>query len=157
MKTVNITIRPMTDDDLPAVLEIENLCFFAPWKEQAFKYEIHENPVSNSWVIELEESGTNLKNVFGYCIYWHTFDSATLCKIAVHPALHRCQLGSAMMDEILNDCYAKKVRNITLEVRKYNAKAHSFYLKHGFKDVVIKPQYYEDGEDAIYMMRAIDF
>ena len=56
------------------------------------------------------------------------------------------------MKEALADANAKKVRSLTLEVRKSNQKAINFYLKHGFKVVVEKPQYYSNGEDAIYMM-----
>jgi len=149
MQLLNVEVRPMTDKDIPSVMEIENLCFVAPWKEKDLMYELHDNPVSNPWVIELEANG--VKSICGFCDYWQTFDSATICQIAVHPQIQRHQLGSAMMDEIINDCYAKKVRTLCLEVRKSNAKAINFYKKHGFKEILIKPNYYSNGEDAIYM------
>ena len=152
MDYLYVTVREATDADVPAILEIENLCFVAPWKEKDIRYEIHENPVSNVWVIELENKEQNIKSVVGYCDYWHTFDSATIAKIAVHPQLQHKQLGSAMMDEIVNDCYAKKVRTLTLEVRENNEKAINFYLKHGFKQECIKPHYYDNGDNAIYMI-----
>ena len=152
MDYLYVTVREATDADIPAILEIENLCFVAPWKEKDIHYEMHENPVSNVWVIELENKEQNIKSVVGYCDYWHTFDSATLAKIAVHPQLQHKQLGSAMMDEIVNDCYAKKVRTLTLEVRENNEKAIKFYLKHGFKQECIKPHYYDNGDNAIYMI-----
>jgi ribosomal-protein-alanine N-acetyltransferase len=88
----------------------------------------------------------------GFCDYWETFDSATICQIAVHPYLQRKQLGSAMMDEIYNDCYAKKIRTLTLEVRTTNEKAINFYKKHGFKTETTKPHYYDNGDDAYYMI-----
>jgi len=153
MQYLNISVRPMEDKDLPAVLELENLCFKAPWNANQLRYEMHENPVSNCWVIELEDANSNLKSICGFSIYWQTFDSATICQIAVHPQIQRHQLGSAMMDEIINDCRAKKVRTICLEVRESNAKAINFYKKHGFEQVVIKPHYYSNGENAIYMTR----
>ena len=98
MDYLYVTVREAKDEDVPAILELENLCFKEPWKESTIKYEMHENPVSNVWVIELEEKSQNLKSVVGYCDYWHTFDSATIAQIAVHPTLQRKQLGSAMMD-----------------------------------------------------------
>ena len=156
MDYLYVTVREATDEDIPAILELENLCFVDPWKESTIRYEMHENPVSNVWVIELEEKSQNLKSVVGYCDYWHTFDSATIAQIAVHPSLQRKQLGSAMMDEIINDCYAKKVRTLTLEVRASNSKAINFYLKHGFKKELTKPHYYKNGEDAIYMIRNVE-
>ena len=124
--------------DLPAVIEIENLCFVSKWGEKEFLYEINENPVSNPWVIELDDNNGH-KSICGFVIYWQTFDSATICQIAVHPGIQRHQLGSAMMDEVINDCYAKKVRTICLEVRKSNQKAINFYAKHGFiQKLIIK-------------------
>ena len=156
MDYLYVTVREATDEDIPAILELENLCFVDPWKESTIRYEMHENPVSNVWVIELEEKSQNLKSVVGYCDYWHTFDSATIAQIAIHPSLQRKQLGSAMMDEIINDCYAKKVRTLTLEVRASNSKAINFYLKHGFKKELTKPHYYKNGEDAIYMIRNVE-
>ena len=57
-----------------------------------------------------------------------------------------------MMDEIYNDCYAKKVRTLTLEVRTNNTSAINFYKKHGFKIETTKPHYYDNGDDAYYMI-----
>ena len=156
MEFLHITVREMEEKDLPAVLEVENLCFKKPWEKKDFLYEMHENAYSNPWVIELGNNDESIVSVVGFCIYWQTFDSATICQIAVHPTLQRKQLGSVMMDEIITDCYAKRVQTLTLEVRKSNLQAINFYKKHGFEEVVVKPHYYEDGEDAIYMMRKVD-
>lgn len=156
MEFVTVNIREMEEKDLPSVLEIENACFIDPWKRENYIYEMTENPVSCPWVVELSSSNSDQVVIAGYCIYWHTFDSATICKIAVHPAIQKRQLGSAMMDEIINDCYAKKVAYLTLEVRKSNYKAISFYEKHGFKKELVKERYYSNGEDAIYMIRRVD-
>ena len=154
MQFINIEIRKMEKRDLPAVMEIENLCFIAPWKEENLLAEM-ENQYANIWVIELSADGVN-KQVVGFSDYWQTFDSATICQIAIHPGIRRRQLGSALMDEIINDCYAKRVQNITLEVRKSNQIAINFYKKHGFKETLTKPNYYSNGEDAIYMMRGVN-
>lgn len=154
MQYLNVEIRKMEIKDLPSVMEIEKLCFVSSWAEKDFLYEMNENPVSNPWVIELDD-GAGHKSICGFSIYWKTFESATICQIAIHPGIQRHQLGSALMDEIINDCYAKKVKNLCLEVRKSNQKAINFYLKHGFKQELIKPNYYSNGEDAIYMIREV--
>lgn len=156
MDYLYVTVREAKDEDIPAIMELENLCFVDPWKKENVMYEMHENPVSNFWVIELEEKTQNIKSVVGFCDYWNTFDSATIAQIAVHPTLQRKQLGSAMMDEIINDCFAKKVQTLTLEVRASNEKAINFYLKHGFKKELLKEKYYKDGEDAVYMIRKVE-
>ena len=153
MQNLFINIREAKDDDLPLIMQIESICFpHGAWKEENILYELHDNPVAHFWVIELALNEEDGYRVVGFCDYWETFDSATICQIAVHPYLQRKQLGTAMMDEIYNDCYAKKVQTITLEVRVGNEKAINFYKKQGFEIETIKPHYYDNGEDAYYMI-----
>ena len=57
-----------------------------------------------------------------------------------------------MMDEINNDCFAKKIQTVTLEVRVGNTAAINFYKKYGFEIETTKPHYYDNGEDAYYMI-----
>ena len=83
MDYINVEIRKMTIEDLPSVLEIENLCFVSKWSERDFLYELNENKVSNLWVVELSASSTNQKSVVGFIDFWITFDSATISQIAV--------------------------------------------------------------------------
>ena len=153
MQNLYINIREANNDDLPAIMEIEGLCFpHGAWREENILYELNENPVSHFWVIELALKEEDKYQVVGFCDYWETFDSATICQIAVHPYLQRKQLGSAMMDEIYNDCLAKKIITLTLEVRVGNKPAINFYKKHGFEIETTKPHYYDNGEDAYYMI-----
>ena len=153
MQNLFINIREATINDLPIIMQIENLCFpHGAWKEENIIYELKENPVAHFLVIELSLEDKNDSRVVGFCDYWETFDSATICQIAVHPYLQRKQLGTAMMDEIFNDCYAKKIQTLTLEVRVGNVPAINFYKKYGFEIEVTKPHYYDNGEDAYYMI-----
>ena len=50
------------------------------------------------------------------------------------------------------DCRAVK---ITLEVKESNTPAIKLYMKNGFIPVGVKPNYYHDGSDAIYMQRTL--
>lgn len=143
-------IRPANKDDLTSLSRIENICFKHPWKDSDILYELEENPVSNIIVIESNNQ------VVGFADYWITFDSATIAQIAVDPLFQRNHLGSELMKEILDDCFAKRVQFVTLEVRISNSKAIAFYEKNDFKREVIKPHYYDNGEDAIYMIRKVE-
>lgn len=140
-------IRPAERKDIPTLLEIENECFILPWKEKDLLYELNENPVNRMYV--LEENNV----ILGFIDFWITFDSATIAQIAIRKAYQGNHLADKLMQEMIDDCYASKAYSITLEVRKSNIKAINLYKKFGFKEIVIKPHYYDNGEDAIYMVR----
>ena len=133
--------------DIPSILVIENECFIKPWSEKDIHYELNENPVSVVYV--LEEG----KQIVGFLDFWITFDSATIAQIAIKKTYQGKHLSHLLMQEMIDDCFAKKVNSITLEVRINNIKAINMYTKYGFEKVVIKPHYYDNGEDALYMVR----
>lgn len=145
------SIRPMEECDLEVVMYLENTCFIAPWGLKELTYEINDNPVSNLWVIESSISG-----IVGFVDYWITFDSATICQICVNPVFRKRGLASQLLNEVIKDCKANKVRNITLEVREHNASAIRLYDKFGFKNVLIKEKYYTNGDNAIYMIKEME-
>ena len=141
----------MEESDLEVVMYLENTCFVAPWGLKELTYEINDNPVSNLWVIE-----SSMYGVAGFVDYWITFDSATICQICVNPVFRKRGLGAQLMNEVIKDCKANKVRNITLEVREHNDSAIRLYEKFNFKKVLIKEKYYTNGDNAIYMIREME-
>ena len=143
-------IRDLIESDINKVMEIEDLCFVAPWKKEDILRELKENKFATLLVATVNEE------VVGYVDFWVTFDSATICQIAVHPNYQRQHIGSLLLEEVLKECYAKKVLTITLEVRESNSKGINFYTKHGFNQFLVKPNYYSNGENAIYMMKGVE-
>ena len=61
----------------------------------------------------------------------------------------------ALMDQTIRTADECKAAKITLEVKVTNAAAIALYMKNGFIPAGIKPCYYHDGSDAIYMQRLI--
>ena len=151
---MNYEIRSVNKSDISSILSIEKECFKSPWNFEQFVSEMENNVFASVNVLEIEENG--MKNIIGYYDFWITFDSSTIAKIAVLPLYQRHHFGSIMMQDIIDDCYAKRVRTITLEVREGNEKARKFYSKFGFKEITIKPHYYDDGENAIYMIKEVN-
>ena len=146
------TVRPMKESDLNVVMYLENTCFVAPWGLKDVKYELNDNPVSNLWVIE-----SDLTGVVGFVDYWITFDSATVCQICINPVYQRKGLGSILIEEMIKDCRTENVRNITLEVRDHNVAAIKLYEKHGFKKTIVKDGYYTNGDNALYMIKELEY
>ena len=156
MKYLDMEIRPMEDKDLPQVMDIENICILHPWQEKDLLYELHENPVSVLNVIEYSNASLGLKAIVGFIDYWVTFDSGTIAQIAVHPDIQHSGVGSELMKDMIKDYQTKKVKTVTLEVRQSNENAINFYKKHGFTVSHIKPGYYSNGEDAVYMILEVN-
>lgn len=149
---MTIEFRKMSLLDLDQVNEIELSSFAEPWKKEDLAREIMSNEFANIYVGEISlEDGS--KKIVSFYDFWITFDSATICQIATDKAYRNKGIGMLMMNEIISDCYATRVNNLTLEVRKNNEKARNLYKKCGFKEILEKPNYYPNGEDAIYMIR----
>lgn len=147
MKT---NIRKAKISDLEAIKEIEDESFINPFTKEDLLYEISQNPVSNFLV--LEKDGL----VVGFLDYWVTFDSATIDQIAVKKSERNQGFAKILLEKSINDLKELgEVSFFTLEVRTSNEPAINLYKSFGFQKVTIKEKYYDDGEDAIYMIKGL--
>ena len=149
MKTI---VRRTIPSDLSFIAEIERTCFNPPYDEKQLMYELNENPYSHMYTAVVESE------VVGYVDFMITFNSASILRIAVKESFRKKGVGNLLLGQVLKDCEAQKgdpVEYLTLEVRESNAPARAFYKKHRFEAVTTKKGYYDDGEDAIYMVRCL--
>ena len=147
---MKMNIRKAIINDLKAIKEIEDESFLNPFKESDLRYEINGNPVSNFLV--LEEG----KEVIGFIDYWVTFDSATIDQIAIKKDKRNQGFAGYLLENVINLLKEnKEIEFFTLEVRKSNIAALALYKKYGFEKVTVKEKYYDDGEDAIYMVKGL--
>lgn len=147
MKT---NIRKAKISDLDAIKEIEDESFINPFTKEDLLYEISQNPVSNFLV--LEKDGL----VVGFIDYWVTFDSATIDQIAVKKSERNQGFAKILLEKSINDLKELgEVSFFTLEVRASNEPAINLYKSFDFQKVTIKEKYYDDGEDAIYMIKGL--
>src|SRR5574344_315152 len=149
--TKGVTIRKMKEEDVLAVSSLEMASFTTPYPEKEIRYELKENPVAELYVAMKDEE------LVGYIDFMITFDSATISRIAVVDSSRRQGVGQALLDKMVEVCKKQKdpVSFLTLEVRPSNAAALALYKKNDWKQVTVKKGYYDDGEDAIYMVRSI--
>ncbi len=145
-------IRKATIDDIDEIYSMETL-FLKPYTREQVRYEIEENPTS---MVLLAVKDDNPKFVYGFIDFWITFDSATICQIAVKKEHQKQGVASMLLNESYKILKANDVIFYTLEVRENNTNAINLYLKHGFSKVTIKEQYYENGENAIYMLKGLN-
>jgi ribosomal-protein-alanine N-acetyltransferase len=143
---VNLVIRRMTLDDVPAVHEIDCLSFSLPWPERSFRFEVSENPVSRGWVAEVDG------RVVAMLVLWLTVDEAHIATIATHPDFRQQGIGERLMVAALQSARQEGARTAFLEVRAGNLAAQNLYRKYGFVVSGRRPRYYKDNqEDAILM------
>ena len=147
-----IDYRPARKSDFEEVLKIENECFKEPYSREDLLYEFEENPVNK--IIIAEHDG----RVIGFIDYLITFNSATIMQVAVTKEFRNLGIGTHLLEEMENS-FPKEiddvVESITLEVRVSNQTAVKMYTKNGYKIVVVKRNYYKDGENAIYMVKRL--
>lgn len=139
-----IKLSKMTIKDVDGVVEVENECFKTPWSANAFQAEI-ENELARYVVAKDGDL------VVGYGGVWQVLDEGHITNIAVRKSHRGKNIGGEILSNLIEICKDKNINSMTLEVRVSNGAAISLYTNHGFKEVGIRPKYYDDFEDAIIM------
>lgn len=144
--TAPVLVEPMRPDDVPAVHEIERLCFRTPWPAYAFEQELRGNRLARYVVARAGD------RVVAFADVWLMVDEAHVTTFAVHPEWRRQAIGRQLLLNLAEISAAIGARRMTLEVRVSNGAAQALYRSFGFEIVGRRPRYYtDDGEDALIM------
>ena len=138
-------IRNVTDFDLSAIVDIENLSFSVPWPQFMFKSQL-----GNPGFVLYEQDGITK----GYAIVDIIDSGVHLMSIAVDPKYQRCGIGTKLLNWCIDFGKMHGASTITLEVREKNRNVQEFYFKNGFDVQGIVPGYYID-DNAVAMYREI--
>ena len=123
-----LELKPITIEQLPAVVELDQLCFNGLWTQEAYQREI-ESPNSDLIGLAIPE--------------------------AVHPHYRGQGFGRALLFGLLKSARARGMQRATLEVRESNQAALSLYQKFGFQTAGRRRRYYQDNnEDALILWRS---
>jgi len=143
---MNLVIRKMTMDDLPAVVELDKMSFSLPWPERSFRFELTDNPASRCWVAEIEG------RIVGLIVVWLFVAEAHVASLATHPNFQRQGIAKTLLSHALQVLSAEGAQSSFLEVRAGNIAAQEMYRKFGYKESGRRRHYYKDNdEDAILM------
>lgn len=147
-----LIIRPAEEKDIPAIEEMEKICFASPWSYESLYHDIVENHMALYLVAELSEEGE--KKVCGYAGVWNIVGEGHITNVAVSPEYRRRHIASGILT-VMEDVLAQEgVTSYTLEVRRGNEPAKALYQRLGFQEAGIRKGYYDDnGEDAIIMWK----
>ena len=143
---MNLIIRKMTVDDIPAVVDLDQKSFSLPWPERSFRFELTDNPASRCWVAEVDGK------VVGMIVVWLIVDEAHVATLATHPDYRRQGIGRRLLAHALRHIMQDGARSSFLEVRESNLAAQEMYRKFGYEVTGRRRRYYRDNdEDAILM------
>jgi ribosomal-protein-alanine N-acetyltransferase len=140
---------PMTNADLPAVMEMERVSFPSPWSIETYRRELIVHNASY-WVVR---PGVKIEGdvppLLAYAGMWLLGEDAHITTIATHPQWRRRRIGEWLLIHMADVARSHGVSALTLEVRLHNLAAQALYEKLGFVAVGLRRGYYQDtGEDA---------
>ena len=141
-------LRPVTEDLLSQIVEIEILCFSSPMTETLLRHQLSD-PL-HTLIAAINTDGC----VLGYAGSMTVLDEGYIENIAVHPEFRRRGIGASLIQALIQQGLAEQLAFLTLEVRESNLPARKLYEKYGFSAVGIRKNYYDKPtENAILMTR----
>jgi len=141
-------IRPAARADLLEVFRIEQASFPQPWPYSAFEGFLD----APGFLVAVGGDG-----VVGYVVADtvpnHGRPIGHVKDIAVRPDRRGEGIGASLLERALSTLAGEGTSRVKLEVRAGNDAAIRLYRRFGFTHHHTVPRYYDDGEDALVMVR----
>jgi ribosomal-protein-alanine N-acetyltransferase len=144
-------IRKAIKEDLDALLHLEEICF----KEERFNrkqlgYLLNK---AKSYVVVASIRDTIVGSII--ILLKHKIRSARVYSLNVHPEYRRISVASLLMDSSLGFLKNGGFKNVTLETGINNRAALCLYLARGFSVDNLLKHYYENGGDALHLIKKL--
>jgi ribosomal-protein-alanine N-acetyltransferase len=143
--------RPMTADDVAAVVTLENAVYPFPWSEQIFRDCLRVG--YDCWIIDANS------RVAGYGVMSMGAGECHILNLCVTPDLRRRGVGRALLTMLLRRARRAGMLHAFLEVRPSNPSAIALYEDVGFERIGLRRGYYQAAggrEDAVVYRKALD-
>ena len=134
----NLILRPMRDDDLDAIMQIEPTIYSHPWTRGNFSDSL--NSGYSAWV--LEENTKNNMNLIGYALMMLVMDEVHLLNLSIAKHRQKQGLGRFLLEHMISHAKLYKAANMFLEVRSSNVSAIALYENMGFNEMALRRGYY---------------
>jgi ribosomal-protein-alanine acetyltransferase len=133
-------------EDLAAVGEIEGETP-SPWSLFSLRREL-----AVLQELRFVAEASDLRILGWYCCR-RIWPEAELLKIAVTEKQRKKGIGGILLEHLIGDLQGQRITALFLEVRGQNKGALSFYRRHGFCQVGIRPGYYSDPKDDALLLK----
>lgn len=142
-------VRRMTMEDGAAAAEMEHQIFDDAWSEKSIIQTLKQ---PGSICLIVEKAGRTV----GYLLAYKAADEAEIARIAVLKEFRKQGAAFALMSGLESICRKEGVTRILLDVRKSNDAARSLYIKAGFTEDGIRPEFYANpAEDGVLMSKRL--
>ena len=141
---MQIEIRPMTAQDINAVMEVEKSAYVFPWTKGIFADCIRVN--YECWV------ATSNEEIIAHAVLSIAAGESHILNLAVSKKIQQQGIGKQLLLHMINIARSHSADMILLEARPTNTAAIKLYETIGFNEIGIRKGYYpaENGkEDAI--------
>lgn len=136
-------IRPMQEEDISKLAELENECFSEPWSENGLREELTDN-TARFYVLK------NDGEIFGYIGANNVLGEVYITNVAVFPKYRENGYGKRLVRFLTVESMLEYAEFVTLEVRRSNENAIKLYEKCGFKKAGARKNFYsKPREDAL--------
>lgn len=109
------------------------------------KYIYIDDPFLNCYAYYIKDE------IVSIILFSIQYDRAELNYIWTDEQYRNQGIATKLINKMFCDC--KHMNNVTLEVDVKNREAINLYHKLGFTDVSVRKRYYENGNDALLMMK----
>ena len=139
----NILISKMQDEDIEEALLTEQSHNIHILSKNILKEDIKNK--NYNYLVAKNNDG----KIIGYIGISYVLDSADIISIVVHKEYTQKGIATLLLQEIFEFAKENNIQKIMLEVRRSNIPAQKLYEKHGFKQIAIRNNYYDNTEDAL--------
>ena len=150
LKEPALDFRPMQEDDLSQVIEVERQSYPHPWTQMIFGDCLQAG--YSCWVCG--RRGV----IEAYGILSIAAGESHLLNICVRPEARQQGIGRKMLRHLVSVARRHEAEVIFLEVRPSNNPARALYEDEGFNELGNRRDYYPDGdgrEDAMIFARTL--
>jgi ribosomal-protein-alanine N-acetyltransferase len=142
-------MRPMREEDVPAVMRVERATYPYPWTEGIFRNCLRVGYCC--WVLSGSE------DVVGYGVMSVAAGECHILNLCVHPQAQGRGFGCRILRRLLAIARFRNAHAAFLEVRASNRSALKLYARESFCEVGVRRGYYPRAggrEDAVIMARS---
>ncbi|AEH06483.1 ribosomal protein S18-alanine N-acetyltransferase [Methanothermococcus okinawensis] len=143
-----VKIRRLMEKDINRIIEIEKESFEYSYPPTLIRQLYISFP--DGFLVAEDSNG----NIMGYVIATMEWGNGHIVSIAVGKNYRNKGVGALLLNAIEDYLFKKcNAKYIVLEVRFDNINARKFYYKKGYEDKRLLSEYYDDGSDAILMVK----